>query len=89
MRTRQQSDDVNRDPGVRHPRPGFPTLKEAPIQSLWHRNVGINVFGMRSSYRTALLALGEALPTFPPNEIMGKKLIGTTIFLNYPYLMEG
>ena len=74
--------------GVQHPRPGFPTLKEAPIRSLWRRNVGINVFGIRSRYRTALLVLGEVLPTTPPIEILGKKLIGTTIFINYPYLTE-
>jgi len=74
--------------GLQHPRPGFPTLKEAPIRSLWRRNVGINVFGMRSRYRTALLVLGEVLPNTPPIEMLGKKLIGTTIFINYPYLME-
>ena len=75
--------------GVQHPSPGFPTLKTAPIRSLWRRNVGINVFGMRSRYRTALLVLGEVLPTTPPLEMLGKKLIGTTINVNYPYLMEG
>jgi 20S proteasome subunit beta 5 len=75
-------------PGVRHPQPGFPTLKEAPIQSLMLRNVGINVFGIRSRYRTALLVLGEVLPTTPPVETLGKKLIGTTIFINYPFLTE-
>lgn len=76
-------------PGVRHPQPGFPTLKEAPIQSLMRRNIGINVFGMRSRYRTALLVLaGEVLPATPPVETLGKKLIGTTIFINYPFLTE-
>jgi 20S proteasome subunit beta 5 len=75
--------------GVQHPSPGFPTLRSAPIRSLWRRNVGINVFGIRSRYRTALLVLGEVLPTIPPLEMLGKKLIGTTVYVNYPYLMEG
>jgi hypothetical protein len=46
------------------------------------------MFGMRSRYRTALLVLGEVLPRTPPVETLGKKLIGTTIFINYPFLTE-
>lgn len=41
------------------PYPGFPTLKDAPVQALKRRKLGINVFGMRSRYRTADSSIGN------------------------------
>lgn len=75
--------------GVVVAQPGFPTLQEAPIQTLWRRRIGINVFGMRSRYQTAILMMMDDKPTFPPVSVLGKEFIGTTLFIGYPYLTEG
>lgn len=71
------------------PQPGFPTLKVAPIQGLIRRRVGINIFGRRSRYRTAVLDLDNEIPVVPPVDILAKKLIGRAIHFRYPYLQEG
>lgn len=75
--------------GTLHPLPGFPTLKDAPVQGLLRRRVGVNVFGMRSRYRTAILQMDNDLPEVPPASVLGKKFVGTTIFFRYPHLQEG
>ena len=75
--------------GVETPSPGFPSLTSAPIQSLWRRRIGNNVFGMRSRYRTAVLDTSNRLPSMPSIEVLASTLIGTTVHINYPYLMEG
>jgi 5'-3' exonuclease/20S proteasome alpha/beta subunit len=74
--------------GVITPSPGFPTLTAAPIRSLWRRMVGVNVHGTRSRYKTAILDMSTNLPAMPPIEVFAKTFIGTTIFINYPYLTE-
>lgn len=42
---------------------------------------------MQSSYWMALSFLGKVLLMTPPLEMLGKKLIGTTVNVNYPYLV--
>mmetsp|Transcript_28628 Transcript_28628/g.42504 ORF Transcript_28628/g.42504 Transcript_28628/m.42504 type:complete len:1156 (-) Transcript_28628:42-3509(-) len=76
-------------PGAKVPYPGFPTLKEAPVEGLFRRKIGIDIFGMRSRYRTAVLQMDEELPAFPPPSVLGPKFIGTTVFFRYPFLQEG
>jgi len=75
--------------GTSIPLSGFPTLKDAPVQGLLRRRVGVNVFGMRSRYRTAILQMDNELPAFPPASVLGPKFIGTTLFFRYPHLQEG
>ena len=50
--------------------------------------MGMNVFGNRSRYRTAVLDTSQTLPNLPPAEVLAPELIGTTIHINYPHLME-
>lgn len=76
------------NPGTISPFGCFPTLKEAPIRRLNRRKIGINVFGLRSRYRTALLEI-EDLPPLPPAHLIAKSFIGTTIYFRYPFLQEG
>jgi hypothetical protein len=52
------------------------------------RKIGINVFGNRSRYRTALLEI-EDLPPLPPAHLIAKSFIGTTVYFRYPFLQEG
>lgn len=75
-------------PGTVLPSPCFPTLMEAPIRRLNRRKININVFGLRSRYRTALLEIDE-LPPLPPAHLMAKSFIGTTVYFRYPFLQEG
>ena len=76
------------NPGTVLPFGCFPTLKEAPIRRLNRRKIGINVFGLRSRYRTALLEI-EDLPPLPPAHLIAKSFIGTTIYFRFPFLQEG
>lgn len=76
------------NPGTVLPSPCFPTLMEAPIRQLNRRKIGINVFGLRSRYRTALLEIDE-LPPLPPAPLIAKSFIGTTVYFRYPFLQEG
>ena len=76
------------NPGTILPNPCFPTLKEAPIRRLNRRKININVFGLRSRYRTALLEI-EDLPPLPPAHLIAKSFIGTTVYFRYPFLQEG
>jgi 20S proteasome subunit beta 5 len=76
-------------PGVTVPLSGFGSLRDGPVQSLWRRKMGINVFGSRSRYKTACLEISKFMPPLPPIEALGPKLIGTCIYVNYPYFIEG
>ena len=76
-------------PGCEVPYPGFPTLKDAPIKGLSRRRLGIDVFGMRSRYRTAVLELDDELPVVKSAKVLAKKFIGTTVYFRYPFLHEG
>jgi 5'-3' exonuclease/20S proteasome alpha/beta subunit len=76
--------------GIVFPQPGFSSLRVAPTINLWRRRVGLNIFGMRSRYKTAVLQLDQdSYNSFPPLEILAPKLIGAPIFINYPHLLEG
>lgn len=75
--------------GVVSPLAGFSSLTVAPNTSLWKRRIGLNVFGMRSRYRTAVLQLAKDFIVFPPIQNLAPKLIGTIVFINYPHLVEG
>ena len=70
-------------------RPGFPTLREVPVQSLIRRKVGINVFGMRSRYKSAILQLDSVIPQVPGAQVLASRFIGTTVFFRYPFFHEG
>lgn len=67
----------------------FPTLLNAPIKKLNRRKVFLNVFGLKSRYRTALIEMHDKLPIFPPTSLLAKNFIGTTVNFNYPILQEG
>lgn len=71
------------------PYPGFPTLRDAPVHGLTRRKLGINVFGMRSRYRTAVLQLDREIPMITSAESIAGKFIGTTLYFRYPFLQEG
>jgi 20S proteasome subunit beta 5 len=73
---------------VQVPLPGFSSLRDAPVQSLWRRKNGINVFGGKSRYKTSCLELSAFMPPLPPLENLAPKLIGTSIFVNYPHFVE-
>ena len=75
--------------GAQIPYPGFPTLKEAPVQGLKRWKAGINIFGRKSQYRTAILQMEESLPAIPPASVLGPKFIGTTVYFRYPFFQEG
>ncbi|KAG7370128.1 proteasome subunit beta [Nitzschia inconspicua] len=74
--------------GTKHPLPGFGSLQTAPVQSLWRRKMGLNIFGGRSRYKTATLEVSSLMPPLPPVAFLGPKLIGTTVFINYPHYIE-
>jgi len=75
--------------GTNIPYPCFPSLKDAPIKKLNRRKVFVNVFGLRSRYRTALLEMEDDLPPLPPAVLLAQKFIGTTVYFRYPILHEG
>jgi len=74
--------------GTRFPLPGFATLRDAPVETLYRRRLGINVHGGKSRYKTASLEISSLMPPLPPVELLAPKLIGTTVFINYPYFVE-
>ena len=74
--------------GTRFPLPGFSTLRDAPIETLYRRRLGINVHGGKSRYKTASLEISSLMPPLPPVESLAPKLIGTTVFVNYPHFVE-
>jgi hypothetical protein len=76
------------NPGVILPSPCFPTLNDAPVKRMNRRKININVFGLRSRYRTALLEI-EDLPPLPPAHLIAKSFVGTTVYFRYPILQEG
>jgi len=76
-------------PATNIPFPGYPTLKEVPVQGLKRWKIGINIFGMKSRYRTAILQMDDELPAIPPASVLGPKFIGTTIYFRYPFFQEG
>jgi len=76
-------------PGTILPFPGFPTLKDAPVHALTRRKLGINIFGMRSRYRTAVLELDREIPMITSAKSIASKFIGTTLYFRYPFLQEG
>lgn len=76
-------------PGAQLPYPGFPTLRDAPVYSMAKRKLGINVFGLRSRYKTAVLKLDNDIPSIRSALSIAKKFIGSTLYFRYPFLQEG
>ena len=76
-------------PYLQSPLAGFPTLKEASVQGMVSRKVGINIFGMKSRYKTAVLQLDKNIPVLPSATALASKFIGTTVYFRYPILQEG
>ena len=76
-------------PGTLLPYPGFPSLKDAPVQALRRRKLGINIFGFRSRYRTAVLEMNSDIPMIASATTLAGKFIGTTLHFRYPFLQEG
>jgi 5'-3' exonuclease/20S proteasome alpha/beta subunit len=74
--------------GTKFPQPGFSTLRDAPVETLYRRRLGINVHGGKSRYKTASLEISSLMPPLPPVEMLAPKLIGTSVFVNYPYFVE-
>eukprot|EP00537_Pseudo-nitzschia_pungens_P003083 CAMPEP_0172377958 /NCGR_PEP_ID=MMETSP1060-20121228/69177_1 /TAXON_ID=37318 /ORGANISM="Pseudo-nitzschia pungens, Strain cf. cingulata" /LENGTH=1633 /DNA_ID=CAMNT_0013105669 /DNA_START=559 /DNA_END=5457 /DNA_ORIENTATION=+ len=74
--------------GTQFPLPGFSTLRDAPVETLYRRRLGINVHGGKSRYKTASLEISSQMPPLPPVELLAPKLIGTTVFINYPFFVE-
>jgi 5'-3' exonuclease/20S proteasome alpha/beta subunit len=70
------------------PLSGLPTLRDGSIQSMWRKRIRVNVFGSSSRYKTACLELNDALPEVVPIDTLASHLIGTTVFINYPHLIE-
>lgn len=76
-------------PKCRFPLPGFSTLKEAPVKGFKRYQLGINVFGMRSRYRSAILVADNQIPAIPSIDRLAEKIIGTTVYFRYPHFQEG
>jgi 20S proteasome subunit beta 5 len=74
--------------GTQHPLSGYSSLQTAPVQSLWRRKMGLNIFGGRSRYKTASLEMSSLMPPLPPVELLAPKLIGTSVYVNYPHYIE-
>lgn len=75
--------------GAKLPYPGYPTLRDAPIHAMSKRKLGINVFGLRSRYKTAVLELDSEIPSIISASSIAKRFIGSTLYFRYPFLQEG
>jgi hypothetical protein len=75
-------------PGVETPLSGLPTLRDGSIQSMWRKRIRVNVFGSPSRYKTACLELNDVMPDVVPIDTLASHLIGTTVYINYPHLIE-
>jgi hypothetical protein len=75
-------------PGVEVPLSGPPTLRDGSVQSMWRKRIRVNVFGSASRYKTARLELNNALPEVVPIDTLASHLVGATVFINYPHLIE-
>jgi 5'-3' exonuclease/20S proteasome alpha/beta subunit len=96
MRMKQHADmntEANMNADAKHPpMAGFSTLLDAPLEGLLvSARRTVNVHGMKSQYRSALLDMSNLkLPPLPPLPALANKLItGTnTVYINYPHLTE-
>ena len=69
------------------PLDGLPTLRDGSVQSVIRRRIRVDVHGTRSRYLTAVLEIASEIPEVVPLESLAD-LIGTTIYINYPSLIE-
>jgi 5'-3' exonuclease/20S proteasome alpha/beta subunit len=69
------------------PLDGLPTLRDGTVQSLARRRIYVNVHGNKSRYQTAVLEIANEIPELVPLETLSG-LIGSTIYINYPALIE-
>jgi 5'-3' exonuclease/20S proteasome alpha/beta subunit len=75
-------------PGTQVPLSGLPTLRDGSVHSMWRKRLKVNVHGNISRYTTALLQLHNSTPEGISILQLAPHLIGTTIFINYPVLIE-
>jgi len=73
--------------GTRIPFPGFPSLNVLPFQNVELKNVQLNCFGSISKYSATVLEL-QKLPAMPPAEQLAKKVLGRSVFVNWPMMHE-
>lgn len=74
--------------GTQIPYPGFPSLNVMPIASVELAPVGLNCFGSPSKYPNTILTMHQ-MPALPPIEHLAEKVIGKSLFVNWPMMHEG
>ena len=74
--------------GLIHPMEGFPTICNAPLERLLRFQSFVNVFGSPSQYISLMLKMELPLPSMPPLTVLSSKLIGRTVYINFPHLTE-
>jgi len=74
--------------GVEVPLDGLPTLRDGSVLGMRRKFLSLNVHGTLSRYQTSLLELANELPEVLPVSAYSDHLIGTTVFINYPHLVE-
>lgn len=74
-------------PGTKIPYPGFPSLNVLPIIETELNPIGVNCFGSNSKYSTMVLYL-RSLPELPGAKELAPKVLGQTLFINWPMMHE-
>ena len=75
--------------GVQFPLPGLPSLRDGNVHSLFRKFVYLNVHGSPSRYKTAVLEINNEFPELHSIEAVATVMIGDTVYVNYPHLIEG
>lgn len=76
--------------GTEVPSAGFPSLRDGSIKSMWRRPIRINVHSTGGSrYSTTYLVMRNEAPEILPVSMLAQQYIDSTIYLNYPCLIEG
>jgi len=70
------------------PLPGYPTLRDGSIASMWRKRLRVNIHGLKSRYITACLEMKNDLPEMIPIELLASQLIGTVVYIDYPHLKQ-
>jgi 5'-3' exonuclease/20S proteasome alpha/beta subunit len=75
------------DEKTEYPLDGLPTLRDGSVHSMSRRRIRINIHGNLSRYQTAVLEIANEIPDLVPLDTLAS-LIGTTVYINYPSLIE-